>query len=103
MKINFPERLKCDSYIFGILTGVAIPALSFAVIYGIKYLIEQLFRINSNLPFASILLLSIIGNLLLIRYFLVNHKFEKSGRGIVLITAVLVVGYFVLEHFLILV
>jgi len=99
--MNFSEKLKYDSYVFGILTGIVLPALSFALIYGIKYLIEQLFGINFNLLFASILLLSIIGNLLLIRYFLVNHKFEKSGRGIVLITAVLVVGYFVLEHFLI--
>jgi|GEM_PF-1223900 len=101
MKIVIPESLKRDSYISGSLIGIILPVVVFALIYGINYLAMPLFRLSAGLSFASVFLLSFVGNLLLLRYYLVNHKLEKSARGLILVTSILVVGFFVLEHFLI--
>jgi len=45
-------------------------------------------------------LVSLFGNLFPIRYYFVNLKFDKTGRGVLLVTFVLVLIFFGLKGFL---
>ncbi|MBM3403477.1 MAG: hypothetical protein FJY10_01135 [Bacteroidetes bacterium] len=91
--------LNRDSFLFGILIALILPALSFGVLFGLNSLIRQLFNFETFLTVFRLLLLSLVLNLLLLRYYLVARKFEKSGKGVLLITFALTLIFFI-YHFL---
>ncbi len=86
--------LKKDSIGIGILIGIILPALLFALLFvlsvalapeGKQYLIK----------ISTLLLIAMIPDLILMRYYLINLKLDKTGRGIMLATFVLIIVYFV--------
>jgi hypothetical protein len=93
--------LKKDNTLFGLLIGLVLPA----VFYGILSLIAHF--VNTGpvwaRPFETdrMMLLSIFINLLPIRLYFVSWKMEKTGRGVLLITVLLVIGYFAMKKFLV--
>jgi len=87
---------KKDHYIFGLLIGIIFPALIFGLI-----LIVNLFLVKTGIARLYLdleihLLISMGSNLVPIRYYFVNLKYDKTGRGILLITFVLIIFFFVL-------
>ena len=94
MKRNF---LKKDSATLGIILGLFSPVLLFLVIRGGVHLIEA-FVADVSLKFHYTLLLSTIINLLTLRYYLVNLKYEKTGKGILGVTFVYIILYFLFFH-----
>jgi len=85
---------KKDHYIFGLLIGIIFPALIFGLI-----LIVNLFLVKTGIARLYLdleihLLISMGSNLVPIRYYFVNMKYDKTGRGILLITFVLIMFFF---------
>ncbi|MBP7497651.1 MAG: hypothetical protein KA792_08325 [Bacteroidales bacterium] len=91
--------LKKDSFIFGLILGIVCPVVAFFIIYFITYLLE--IYLGSPIITVKYLykvsLLSLCLNLIFLRYYLKNMQFEKTGRGIMLITFIMVLTYFYFE------
>ncbi|MCK9338486.1 MAG: hypothetical protein PHQ33_01770 [Bacteroidales bacterium] len=95
------EKLRRDSLWMGIIMGIAIPAILFGIIFGIIVLILAVSGKNMNVfdmvSAQKLILLSIIPNVFILRYYLLKLKFDLTGRGILLITFVIGILFAVLE------
>jgi hypothetical protein len=89
---------KKDSLVSGLIIGLFLPILAFAVFYLINTLIIRFFGLTHLLKDSSIILLSIAVNMLALRYFLVKAKFERTGMSILFLTFVFGIAFFVLVH-----
>ena len=89
---------KKDSFLSGIVIGIVAPPLAFGVLFLINMLIAWLVGSFDGLPVVSLYLLSLVVNLLLLRYYFVKAKFDRTGRGILLITFIGFFLYFILFH-----
>ena len=91
------EKLfKRDTFFVGILIGVILPALFYLVMILIDMGIVQMFNTHMLAKQEYLYLLSIAINLFAIKYYFVNLQYDKSGRGILLVTFALAIIYFVL-------
>lgn len=86
--------LKKDHYVFGIAIGVLTPVLVFVLIFGINYLLLMMGVAKGYIDLQDHLLVSLFGNLIPIRYYFVNLTFDKTGRGVLLVTFVIVMLFF---------
>lgn len=96
---NGTSMLKRDNIVFGALVGLVLPVL----IYGILWFISQLVKAEGiwAQPFQpeNMILLAVILNLIPMRIYLVKYKYDKTGRGVLLVTFVLVVAYFIYRRY----
>lgn len=92
------ERLKKDHYILGLAIGVFLPAAVFGLIYGLNYILFTLGVARFYLDLQTHVLISIFGNLLPIRYYFVNLKFDKTGRGVLLVTFLIILIFFAFKE-----
>ena len=95
------EKLRHDSWTMGISLGICVPALTFGALYGIVYLIliafgKPLDILNLDL-IKKFILLSIVPSVFVMRYYLLKLKYDLTGRGILLITFLIAIGFAVLE------
>ena len=86
--------LKKDHYNFGIAIGIIVPIVLFGIIYLLNYLLVTTDIAKSYLDLQTHVLISLFGNLIPIRYYFVNLKYDKTGRGVLLITFLLVLVFF---------
>ena len=91
--------LKKDNWILGIALGIVVPAIIYGLVY---FIIRQWGTIDEtlNLYFlkqSTMQLMGIFVNMFTFRYYMVNLKYDKTGRGILLATFVYA-GIFVYMH-----
>ncbi|MCX7696554.1 MAG: hypothetical protein N2Z72_02535 [Bacteroidales bacterium] len=80
-----------DNFFFGVLLSFLITGIT----YGLLYLITHVFFAR-NFPIlqpGTMLLIAIAINLIPFRYYLVKLKFDKTGRGIFLVTFIFALFY----------
>jgi hypothetical protein len=86
--------LKRDNIIFGLIIGMVLPVL----FYGVLFLIGKFVETGTTwaMPFEPdrMMLLALAINVIPIRAYFVNYKFDKTGRGVLLSTFILMVSYF---------
>lgn len=84
-----------DSFFLG--TGVAIvfPIFFFGFVYLFNYLLLRMGIAQLYLEKHIHILVGISGNLLPIRIFFVNLKYDKSGRAVLFVTFILTISFFV--------
>ena len=87
--------LNRDSYLSGSIIGILLPAVAFGLFFLLDALLQLLFHLDHLLKASNLLLLAIAMNMLALRYFLVNVKFERTGMSIMLLTFVMGILYFV--------
>lgn len=86
--------LNKDNWVLGFLLGLLVPM----VVYGIILLILMphghvdglIYRPRPNAPSLA----AICSNLFLFRYYMVNKKFDRTGRGLLLVTFALILFSF---------
>ncbi len=89
------EKLfKRDQFFAGILFGVLLPAVFFMVLYLIDILVLEMFNTHMLRKQEYLFLLSIAINLFAIKYYFVNLNYDKTGRGILIVTFALTLLYF---------
>jgi len=74
---------KKDSVMLGIIIGLLIPAILFSILFSANY-----YYFPKKIPESSIFIICLCVNLLPFRYYMVNLKFDYTGRGILVITFV---------------
>lgn len=89
---------KKDKLLLGIIIGVIAPAFVYGIILLINFILVQTEVTHIYLGKKSHIVLSIAGNLLPIRYYFVNVRLDKTGRGILLITFILIILFFAFER-----
>ncbi len=86
---------KKDSWILGIALGGVLPL----VIYGLTILVLSLWGAVDSWVYTpnpkTPGLVGIAANLLVFRYFMINMKYDKTGRGLLFITFVLLLLLFI--------
>jgi hypothetical protein len=91
--------LKKDNMVLGALIGLVLPAL----FYGVLRLIALFVHPGTiwTQPFEpdKMLILALIINVIPIRLYFVTYKFEKTGRGVLLITFLLMVAFFLFKRY----
>ncbi|MDR2979428.1 MAG: hypothetical protein LBV02_03155 [Bacteroidales bacterium] len=91
------DKLRRDNGWIGLAIGLLCPAVIFGVLYGIVTLVENLTGKTDIVSPQSLLLLSIIPNLFLLRHTLLKLKHDLTGRGIMGATFLLAIVFVVLE------
>lgn len=93
--------LNKDSFSFGLILGTLTPILFFSILFLVNLFIEQVVIDGAFIEWNKLVLVSIAINLIVLRYYFVKLKFDKTGRGILLITFTLVLLFFGLieKHF----
>lgn len=86
---------KKDSWTFGIALGAILPL----VLYGLTILVLSQWGMVESFIYTpkpkTPGLIGLVANILAFRYYMVNLKFDKTGRGIMLITFAYVIGLFI--------
>ena len=93
MKDVIIKVLRKDSIILGIVLGIILPLVSFGVLYVVSTLLSPPNK-EYLIKLSTITLVSVFSNLFTLRYYLLKLKFDKTGRGILLVTFALAIGYF---------
>jgi hypothetical protein len=91
--------LKRDNIAFGALVGLVLPGLA----YGLLRLLSLFVEYGSiwSMPFETdkIMLLALTINLIPIRVYFVRYKFDKTGRGVLLVTFLIMAAYFLYKKY----
>jgi len=97
---NFFNR---DTFVFGVILGFLLPILGYFVITGLDYLfippsnnIEGLRYLRNS----TVIVISIFLNLFPFRYYMINKKYDRTGRGILFDTFIMTIAFFILENYL---
>ena len=84
-----PRQFIKDSWGWGVLLGLVVPAVLYALIIALLWIlgISQglIYTENPQAPALA----GVAANLLLFRYLMVNRKIDKAGKAILAITFVL--------------
>ncbi len=77
--------------------GFIIPLFFFGMIMLINYILVQTGILQITLDRKIHLLISLSANLFSIRYYFVSLKYDKTGRGLLLVTFILMILFFVFK------
>jgi hypothetical protein len=92
--------LKKDNYLLGAVIGLVMPLLLYGLLSLIRIWVPTGTTWTRPLEPERMLLLSLIINVIPIRLYLVNYKFDKTGRGVLLITFILMLVFFLYKRFI---
>lgn len=90
--------LKQDSYLLGVLMALLLPVVVYGVMHGIIVVLESTFENMVAIKMKHLVLVSIMLNLLPMRSYLISYKYDKTGRGILAITFIYMIVFFVFFH-----
>jgi len=90
---RFLEFLRKDTYAMGIVMGIVIPAILFGILFGVlSILVHTNPNMLTNNPslyktiVPKLILISMIPSLFILRHYLLNLKYDKTGRGLIIST-----------------
>lgn len=92
---------KKDHYVFGLGMGILIPIVFFGLIYGMNYLLMIIGVAKYYLDLQTHIFIALFGNLLPMRYYFVNLTYDKTGRGILIVTFSVILLFFAFKDLLI--
>jgi hypothetical protein len=82
---------KKNSYLFGILLGIVIPVLLFGILYGLNTMTGAFSHGTVMLSVHKMMFVSIALNILPMRYYIIRKEVENTGKGILIITLILII------------
>ncbi len=75
-----------DQLVFGAALGIAVPALAFALIVGLSIFLMDFLKVRIPVSTDVLGFIAVAANLLPFRLYMVNKRYEQTGKGILLIT-----------------
>lgn len=88
--------LKRDSWFLGIAIGLVLPFASYFILdYGIQLISKLMIGKAIQFTVGTLQVISIFTNVLPFRYYMINLKFDYTGRGILLVTFIMGIAYFI--------
>lgn len=93
--MNPKKWLNNDKYSLGIILGLLIP-VPFGILFAfLLRLIQNWLHVFDRVRDADMLLLGLAVNLIVMRYYLVKLKFEKTGKALLVLTVALILLFFI--------
>jgi hypothetical protein len=89
--------LKKDNYFLGGGMGILIPVIVWVIIHFINISFTNQISGRTYLTEFMVQILALVPNVLLLRYYLINLKADKTGRGILAVTFVIGLVLFILN------
>jgi len=89
---------KKNSFVFGIILGILVPFHFYITIGLLFLLIDFLFNTGDILKGINLQFLSLITNVILLRIYFKNLKFEKTGKGLLVITFALIIFFLIFKE-----
>ncbi len=86
--------IKKNLYVLGLVLGSVLPLILFSLLFGVNQILSMSQGIGEILRPDQMLLLSLIINLLPLRLYFVNLKYEKTGIGVLVVTFIYIMSYF---------
>lgn len=87
-----------DSFLSGIILGTILPLILFGILYSLDILFSNIFsKYVLIITIPTLQLFAIVVNVFIMRHYLVKLKFDKTGRGLLIMTFVYILAYFVNE------
>lgn len=90
---NTSLKMLKDSFVKGILLGMASAGILYGLLILINILISSLTGIDPYLQSWQIRMLAHIAPLLLMRYFYIRKKEEKTAGGILIFLVISIIGW----------
>jgi len=87
--------LSKDSFPFGALLGAVAPVVFLGILYLMNWLVEKLIVHQMYIKFNTLVLVSITLDLIVMRYYFVKLNFDRTGRGILVVTFVYMMLFFI--------
>lgn len=102
--MNLKDKLRSDSFPLGLFLGLAVPVVLFAILFGVLLVMahtspDMLIR-NPNLYKSLVpkfILIAILPSVFMMRHYLLNLKYDKTGRGILVATLILGVAFVIAQ------
>jgi len=91
------DKLRRDSFWMGLFLGAFAPALIFGILEMIIYFLPHQIKDANVFNLQRLILISIIPNVLLLRYYLSKLKYDLTGRGILAVTFIIGIIFAVIE------
>ena len=91
------DKLRRDSFWMGLILGALIPALIFGLLELIIFFLPHQIIYANVFTLQRLILISIIPNIFLLRYYLLKLKYDLTGRGILAVTFVFAIIFVVIE------
>jgi hypothetical protein len=91
------DKLRQDSFWMGVLIGALIPAAIFGLLQLIILFLPHQIQNANVFTLQRLILISIIPNVLLLRYYLLKLKYDLTGRGILAVTFVIAILFVIVE------
>ena len=93
------EKLRKDSLLMGAIIGTLTPMLLFGLLKLIVFLVERKTGAIDVVTTQKLVILSIVPNIFILRYYLLKLKYDLTGRGIIAVTFIIAIIFGIL-HFL---
>lgn len=95
------EKLKQfflrDNFFWGALIGFVMPVIAFFIIKGLATVAgNDNYLVVKPLGEDSMQVYAIVANLLPFRIYMINYQLDRTGRGLLFATFVLVITYFIM-------
>ena len=94
------QSLKKDNFLFGLFLGIILPVLLFGIIWVINWFLMLIGVTKLWYDTETQVLVSVFINLIPIRYYYVNLKFEKTGGGVLVVTFAIVMLFFLFKNYI---
>ncbi len=79
--------------------GAVAPWILFVILYYLNILLGNLIlHVPYLLRSTTLQLIAIVVNVFMMRQYMVKYKFDKTGRGILLLTFIYILAYFVNDY-----
>ncbi|MEI6347240.1 MAG: hypothetical protein WCP69_04745 [Bacteroidota bacterium] len=88
------NKLRTDTFVMGLILGILLPLIAFGLFYLIGLGLDSASGKEGVLKPQTLGLISIFTNLFTLRYYLIKLKFDRTGRGILMMTFILTLTYF---------
>jgi len=96
--MNFRNFLRANTFTSGIIIALVTPALTLILLVPLFRLLMHLTGNNHFTDNQGILLLSIVPNILLMRYFLIKVHDENTAKALLAVSTGLVILFFIFIH-----
>ena len=91
------DKLRKDSFWMGLALGFLIPMHIFFLLKFIVFFLPQAIIDANVFSLQRLILISIIPNVFLLRYYLLKLKYDLSGRGILAVTFIIGIIFIIIE------
>lgn len=102
--MNLKDKLRSDSYALGVITGIVVPIVLFVILMGgLMLLVHAKPDMTLRSPnlykvlIPKFILIAMLPSVFIMRHYLLNLKYDKTGRGILISTFLLGIVFVIVQ------